>query len=771
MHLPRRLFGALNSSLAAVSILTVLAAPGSIKTGLAQGQLPPLTVEAPRKAPAKKAAAKKAQPTEAQPPTPAATPPATAPVAAAAKLDAPNAVGSQLGLTPSETPATINIVTQKDMEEKGARSLVEAYRTVPGVVAGNLPGEPGVTSMRGFSRAATGYAIDGFRAVDPLLISRDYDTFNFERIEVLKGPASVVYGTDALAGSINIVTKQAILGKTETEAMTSFGSFGTLRTGAGVNAPIGPGAAIRSTISASRSDGYVDDTDSEKLAFTNNVLLKPTDRLSVSISADYFHDDFSTAYQGIPLIPASIARDPTNLVSAPGGLVVDKSLRAKNYNVEDGRMAADTFWLRSRAEYKLTSDWTFRNELGFYTADRSWVGSEDFTYDDKTGRLDRSTTKILHDHQFWSERASLAYDGLVLGTRNRFVAGLEYIDTAFASVRRFGTCSTPTDSNPKSCQSVDPFNPDRGTFPADTNGNFTTRQDFDSAVQTSAAFMENAINLTPAWILVGGIRYERTALDRQIDNLNGGTTPPFDKTFQSATWRVGSVYEIAKGTSLFAQYTEAVVPVTTLLLSNLANSKFDLSTGESIEAGIRSGLLGGRLLATASVYQIDQDNILTNVSSQVTVQGGSQRSRGVEVETSLALTERWSITASGTLIDAKFTALENAAGDDLTGNRPVNVPDYMWYLASSYRLETLPITLGASLYGVGSFYTDRENTIEVRERALLDAWVAYDIGGGTLRLRGRNLTDEFYADWSGYSSKQVYLGAPRSFDISYAIKW
>lgn len=101
----------------------------------------------------------------------------------------------------------------------------------------------------------------------------------------------------------------------------------------------------------------------------------------------------------------------------------------------------------------------------------------------------------------------------------------------------------------------------------------------------------------------------------------------------------------------------------------------------------------------------------------------------------------------------------------------VNVPDYTWHLSSSYRLETLPITLGASLYGVGSFYTDAVNTIEVRDRTLLDAWIAYDIGGGTLRLRGRNLTDEFYADWSGSNPTQVYLGAPRSFDISYAIKW
>jgi iron complex outermembrane receptor protein len=56
-------------------------------------------------------------------------------------------------------------------------------------------------------------------------------------------------------------------------------------------------------------------------------------------------------------------------------------------------------------------------------------------------------------------------------------------------------------------------------------------------------------------------------------------------------------------------------------------------------------------------------------------------------------------------------------------------------------------------------------------RTVLDAWVAFDLGKGTLRLRGRNLTDEFYAEWADYNEKSVYVGAPRSFDITYSVKW
>ncbi|MDQ8726634.1 TonB-dependent siderophore receptor [Bradyrhizobium sp. LHD-71] len=681
--------------------------------------------------------------------------------ASPSNLDVPNSVGSLVGLTPRETPATVNIVTQKDMQEKGLRTVVETLNSVPGVTSGNLPGEPAVISMRGFSRAATGYAIDGVRAVDPLIVARDYDTFSFERIEILKGPASVIQGTGALAGAVNLVTKQPRLQETSAEGLISYGSFNSLRTGIDVNAPIGPEAAVRSTLSYGQSDGYIDDTNSRKVGLTTSGAYAPTDRLSFSGSVNYFHDEFKTPYQGIPLIPRSVARDPTNLVSAPNGLVVDRSIRDQNYNVINGLMESDTVWLRGGAEYKLTGSWTLKNELSFFKADRIWANSEDFTFNAMSGLLDRTTTKITHDHQFWSERATAAHDGMIGGFRNRFSAGVEYIDTALQSDRRFGTTGA-----------VDPFNPSRGYFPADTAANFATRQDFDSALKTFAVFAENAINLTPDWLVLASIRHESMKLDRRIDDLNTGAMSRFDKTFEDLSWRIGTVYNVTPGTALFAQYNEAAIPVATLLLSNTANGRFELSTGRSVEGGIKASFWSDRVVATASVYQIEQDNILTRdpINPALTVQGGSQRSRGIELDVSVALTEQWKAGGNASFIDAEFTELRSASRD-LRGNRPVNVPAEAFMIWTSYRFAQIPLTIGASIQRVGSFYTDTANTIEVSGRTLLDAWLAYDIAGGTLRLRGRNLTNAFYADWSGYSSTQVYLGAPRSFDVSYNIKF
>ncbi|MEP9348367.1 TonB-dependent siderophore receptor [Xanthobacter sp. KR7-225] len=677
------------------------------------------------------------------------------------KLATQNETGSLVGLTPFETPAAISIVTQQEMQERGLTTLTDVYNIVPGVTAGNLPGEPGVTSIRGFSRDAVGYSVDGMQVPDPLLISRNYDSFSFERVEVLKGPASVIYGNGALAGTINLVTKQPVLNQNFGQALASIGSFQSYRAGADYNYAIGENVALRASGVYSQSGGYVDDTDSQNGAFTLAATAKLSERLTTTTALDYFHDDYETPYQGAPLIPYAAAIKPSGIVSAPGGMVIDEALRDKNYNVYNGEMNSTSWWARNRTEYALTDNWTLRSDFNYYTSNRLWANSEDFTYNTATGLLDRSTTFISHDQQVWSERATALYDGMVGGMRHRFAAGLEYIDTTLYSQRRFGETT-----------SVSPYFPQRGVFPADTAANFPTRVDYDSKIGTFAGFAEDAVNLTDKWLVVGGLRYENIQLDRKVINLNTPGTDTFDNTFNSVSWRIGTVYNIAPGTALFAQYNQATVPVASLLLSNLADSQFELSTGNSVEAGIKTALWDNRVVGTASVYQIEQYNILTvdPANPSQTIQGGSQRSRGAELELAVALTDQWKLSGYVSYINAEFMELWSA-GRSLAGNRPPNVPELTWLLLTSYRFDKIPLTVSAQVQHVGAFYTDTANTIEVAGRTILDAWIDYEIGKGTLRLRGRNLTNEFYANWSGYSPTQVYLGAPRSVELSYSVKF
>jgi iron complex outermembrane receptor protein len=676
------------------------------------------------------------------------------------ELDSRTETASRLGLSVRETPAAIEVVTQAQMQEQGLRTLEEAYAAMPGVTAGNLPGEPGMTAMRGFSSSAIGYLFDGVRAADSSFMSRNFDTWNFEKVEVLKGPASVLYGAGSLAGTINLVPKKPVLGDTSVDSTISYGSFDTFRLGLGGNAPLGDSAALRADVSHSESSGYVDDTDSRTTAVTTGLRVEPTDRLTLSAGLDYYEDDYDTPYQGLPLIPRSAARNPSGIVSSDNGLVADEKLRDENYDVEDGLMDSNSYWLRTRVEYELTDRWQLANELSYYDAERRWHNAEDFTYNDATGLLDRSTTKIHHDHSFWSERALASYDGELGERRNRFSAGIEYTDTDFSTVRRFGETT-----------SVDPFNPERGYFPADNAANFPgagNRVNFDSAVKASAVFIEDALNLTPAWLAVIGGRFDHIDLDRRITDFNTDTITSFDQTYDAASWRVGTVYDLTPLTQLYAQYNKAVAPVSSLLLSNMTRASFDLTTGKSYEAGVKTAFWDQRASLTTALYHIEQDDILTRdpANPSVTVQGGTQSSKGVEVALSVTLTEQLRVEANAAWLEAEFDELRESGGADRAGNRPPNVPEQTYNASAYYTLATLPLTASLSVQHAGDFYTSNANDYRVDGHTTLDAALSYRLSFGTLTLRGRNLTDEFYAYWSGYSATQVYVGAPRSVDLT-----
>jgi iron complex outermembrane receptor protein len=676
------------------------------------------------------------------------------------RLDQPAATGSRLGLTGRETPATIDTVTQAMMQAKGLRTAVEVYDSVPGVVAGLLPGEPASATMRGFSTGAVSYLFDGMRVADSTILNRNYDSFNFARIEVLKGPASILYGDGALAGAINLVPRKPTTDATHIEALASLGSFDSRRLGIGLNRPLSADAALRTDLGLSRSDGYVDGTATRTVQSTSSLAVNPTDRLSMLVAFDYFRDRNRTPYQGTPLVPATVARDPSGVVEAASGLVLDRAMRDRNYNVADGLMASDAYWGRGRIAYRLGDAWTLTDEASLYHGKRTWRNSEDFTYDAATGRLDRGITGIGHDHDSWSNRVWLTGDVMLAGRRNRINIGAEYNDTRFGTRRRFGQADA-----------VDVFDPVRGRFPANDPANFPgtgNRADFASTVTSWAVFGDDSLTVAKGWLLLGGLRFDRIELDRHIVDLNAGTTQRFGRRYSAVSGRIGTVYDLAPRTQLYAQYSHAVAPVGSLLLSNVVRASVDLTQGDTVEGGIKTGLFGDRLSLTAAAYWIRQDGILTRDPARpaVQVQGGSQSSRGIELSATGTITRTLTVEANAALLKARYDELTGAGGVDLSGNRPNNVPHRLANLTLFYHPDALPLTLSGGARHVGDLYTSPANDVRVAGYTVFDAAVAYRLPWATVTVRGRNLADAFYAYWSGYSATQVYVGAPRSIDVT-----
>jgi iron complex outermembrane receptor protein len=665
-------------------------------------------------------------------------------------------VGSRSGLANREIPATVSVIDQTALLERGARNTVEALNVVPGVVSAALPSIPGTASIRGFTGDAVSQLYDGVR--QPFM--RVFDSWSFERTEVLKGPASILYGEGALAGAINFVPKRPVVGQSFGSVLASYGSFDTGRLAGDVNLPVGNRTAMRAYTSYTRSSGYVDDTDSRVFAGTVALRSELTERLVADLAIDFTRDKANSAYWGTPLIPRELAQDPTGLVTSPDGYVIDRSLRRTNYEFENSSTRSRTFWARSNLAWEVGEGIRLVNQLNYYDSARRWRDSERYSFVPATGMLRRDITRIDHDNDILTERLFANIDTHLFGLRSRSTIGFEYSDFDFTNPRSFGTAIPAALRDP--VRGLFPDLSDPANFPGAGN-----RTVFTTGIETKAVFAEEALNLTPKLLVVGGLRFDDIKLDRRVDDLNAATVLTFGQDYHPFSWRAGLVYSLAEGIDLYGQYNRATLSVVSLALIGLNDARFKLSTGETAEGGLKATLLDRRLTLTLAGYWIGQDNIVTRDPNNATIsiQGGRQSSRGGEASASLAIADALRIDAGYAYTDARYDELLEAGGDR-AGNRPPFVSRHVGNLFAIWRRPGDGPSASLGVRAVSGFYTDTANTIRVRGYAVADASVGYRRGNFDLDLRVRNLTNSFYADWRGGSVTQVMIGAPRSVELA-----
>lgn len=691
------------------------------------------------------------------------------------KLDDRAQAGSRLGLSIRETPASVEILTQDELQIRGLRTAREAFNDVVGAIAGNVPGNPAVVTLRGFAGNTVSILQDGVRVSASTVVQRDTNIWHYDRVEVLKGPASVLYGEGALAGVINKVTRKPVPGERHVDMLVSAGSFGSVFAAGGVNLPVSPELAVRADASYQRSDSLydVDNNDSFSAGLTASALWRPGDRLSLLVAVEHFEDRYDATYQGLPLIPAAFALRPTDAVHSNSGLVADRALRRRNYNPLGAYSGSDETTLRTRLDWQVAGGWTLAINLTGYTADRAFLLADNQVFRAPSagfpnGSFIQSYQDFRHDHRFWNARGVIGHDGPVGGLRNRFSLGVEHNDTDFSSLRR----QAPASALPP----VDIRRPavvPRPTSPAIfTSGDVT----FDSRLSQTSVFAEDALNLTNTWLLVGGVRWDHMALDRATIQNVGGAVDRNSPTFDPVSWRAGTTWDVVPGVTLYGQYTTAVSPVSSILLASVGNSRFRLTRGRAYEAGFKASGWSGRASVTGAAYRIEQRDILTRDPSDParSVQGGRQSSQGVELSMVVMPARGMRLAGGASYVEARYDALSEVVGGvrvDRSGNRPVNVPATTLNASALYTTRG-GVTLGGFVRHAGAFFTDTANTIRVAGHAVVDASLSLPVTTqATLTLRGRNLTDAFYGEYSGYPSTNVYIGAPRSFEVVLAARF
>lgn len=670
--------------------------------------------------------------------------------------------GSKLGLTARETPASAETVDQQQMQARGARTFTEALRGMAGVSGGGNPAAPTTLSLRGFTNVL--YLHDGMRSSGAMMANRVQDTWNYERIEVLRGPASVLDGEGAIGGVVNFVTKRPDRNNPNREAMLSYGSYGSTRAAVGLGGAVGETGAYR--IDYSRSDiraGHVPRSGERNEHLTTGLSFDLGSSVKLDLSFDYLRDN-NDAYWGTPLVPARFATQPLSVASTPDGRVIDRRMAGINYNVLDDENRSETYTARARLSGRL-GDWTWRNELAGNKARRVFRNSELAVFA-APGFVDRDQTLITHDQRYWSNRFDARRDATLGTMQNRFIAGAEYAQTSFENLRRFSDGKPGTSALlrvPALFPTLNIYN----FSPALMTGAGNQVDNF-AKVRTTSLFAENALKITPKMTLVGGIRHDRTQVARSVADLNLLTVTAFDTDYRATSTRIGAVYDLTLNSSVYAQFSNAVLPVGSLALLSAANSAFPLSKGRQLEVGFKQSLPEAGLEWTAAAYKIEMDNVLSRdpANPNRTVNNGQQSSRGVELSAAWRPSPSWTVSGNLALLEARFDSLVEAGGVSRVGNRPPNVPERVANLFATYRPQGSRADWSVGLNHSGPFYTDNANTIRVAGATTVDAGVSYALNPFVLSLRVRNLTDKTYATWVGRAVSQVVLAPGRSFEVA-----
>ena len=670
---------------------------------------------------------------------------------------------SRLDLPARETPATLDVITSATMTTRGFLSVEEAANSMPGVTSGGAPGDLENFHIRGFSDTQVTVLHNGIYVGPSDMVNRPQNAFNVERIEILKGPASVLYGQGAIGGAVNILNKAPSFGPATANAQFAYGSFGTYAVGVGGSLPVGSTVAIRFDISRTGTNGFVHDTDGDSTNGTLSVLWRATPELDVQFSLDLLKDHPS-GYWGTPLVTKSFATQPLNgVVSTTSGLTLDKRLRYINYNVGDGFIRSTYAWPQLLVKWRPSESLTFENYAYFYRASRKWLNSESYAFNPVTKLIDRDRFFVFHDQKLYGDQGSLSWKAELFGRQNQLVVGFDYSHLDFSRARGF-----------PDGDSVDPFNPKAGTFGPVVRRVSPTKWD-DTAV-----FFEDILSLTDQLKLVTGGRYDNLDLDRKNFNANGSFNAgsSFSRTYQPFTYRVGLVYNVTPTITPYVSFTTGQDPVGSNIFLVNAGEDFSLGKSRQVEAGLKASTPGNRASMTFAVYDIRRKNILQAISPDVAVPIGSERSRGFETTGDAKLTDHLTVNANLAYTDAKYRSFSfvdgNGALVNASGNRIPNAPKWVGNLWASYaNILNLPVDVGGGLKHVGARTGNDANTLTLSSYTVANAYVTWRLRPN-LALSGRveNLTDKAFAQAADiFYPSEVLLGRPRYYQVDLSAKF
>ena len=655
----------------------------------------------------------------------------------------PTTAGSRLNLTALQTPGSVESLTGTQIRERGDASVQDAISRATGISRTGTPGDGGTSlSARGFTgQGSVMQLYDGNRMYMGMGTSTfPVDTWSVERVDVLRGPASVLYGEGATGAVVNTLPKKPFEGEIENHIRLGYGSYDRQQEALDSGGSLTDTLSYRLNLNRLRSNGFIDHGDSSSEFVSGALRWQAADNLSFTLASDY-GDQRPQNYFGTPLINGQL----------------HKGLRDKNYNVSDDIQHYNDQWTRLTSEWQINDSVSATNELFYLKNQRRWQNAENYNFTD--GQLTRSGNfGIKHNQEQVGDRQTFTFKHALFGLDSQTVAGVEYNRIRFRLAS-----NTPFKDVLEDGQPIDINHPAPAAF--DSQSAFSPV--FATTTKTVAGFAENRLQLTDQLSLITGIRRDYAHVDR--DDLRTGAQS--DKTLTGNNWKAGLVYAITPDTSIYGQYSTSTDGVGGLISLSPSQQQFDLSTAKQTEIGIKQAFWNQRGEWTLAAYHIVKKKLLTDVPGDPDLkqQVGQQSSRGLEASLDLQLPHAWELQANAAIVHAQYDDFkQDVDGVQVSrdGNRPVDVPRRTANLWLS-KAVTDDIRAGAGVRYVDARYADMANQNELPSYTVVDATVSWKaMRNTTLGLQLNNLFGRTYAVSQYNDGQQWILGEPRSFFVT-----
>ncbi|WP_249120081.1 TonB-dependent siderophore receptor [Plastoroseomonas hellenica] len=680
------------------------------------------------------------------------------------------ATGTKTDTPIIETPQSISVVTRDQIEAQSAHNLNAIMRYTPGVAVETrgVVGRLDQYSIRGFTAPQF---LDGMRTFGGRDANPSVDPFRLERVDILRGPASVLFGQSGPGGLVNLVSKRPTE-QPYRELMLQGGSWGTFRVGLDLSGALNEDRTIlgRVITSYSRSDSQIDHAREERYFIAPSITFRPTEDTSITLLGLYQRDPWGGTYGAVPAYGSALP-NPRGRISSSlwdGDPGFDR-LNRTQYQI--GWLAEHRFndWLTVRQNFRYArTEGHYRQLYGIYTAN--------LLADFRTVQRGITGTNVAFD--------SVTLDNQIEGrfrtgpVQHTLLAGLDYYTVSSRTFSGSSTAGVPAQ---------DVFAPVYNIRVPTLAYQTRARQEQNGV----GLYMQDQIRFGPIAIQLGG-RQDWYDTESRTETLATGGIARSQMDTSAFTGRAGIVYLTDIGLAPYYSYTESFEPQSGTFSPARGSGPFEPTAGQQHEIGIRYQPPGSNTLISLAAFDLRRQNVLTTDpnDSRYSVQTGEVRTRGIELEAKASLAAGFDIAAAYTYLDSEVTG-SNATATASTGiigtpahsrpergTVPIGVPRHMASIWGSYTFQEgspmAGLALGAGVRYVGATWGDTANTLRVPDYTLVDLMARYDLGqlsptlqGTSLQVNVTNLFDKDYVAscntyaWCWYGFRRTVLATLR----------